>query len=138
MTDDRDPWAEMDRLDAERGWPMYFDRQGEPMPMREWVLKMEDTEYRQLAFTRLSGMEVSTVWLGLNHNWFPTGPPLIFETMVFVDLDEPIEVMGRLMHREGTEMWRWATEEQALDGHAQAVASVRVPSSPSEMQREDD
>ena len=29
------------------------------------------------------GLEVSTVFLGINHNWSDRGPPVLFETMVF-------------------------------------------------------
>jgi hypothetical protein len=28
-------------------------------------------------------IHVSTVFLGINHNWDPAGPPLLFETMIF-------------------------------------------------------
>ena len=31
----------------------------------------------------LYGEKLSTVWLGLDHNFFSSGPPLIFETMLF-------------------------------------------------------
>ena len=31
----------------------------------------------------LYGEKLSTVWLGLDHNFFSTGPPLIYETMLF-------------------------------------------------------
>jgi hypothetical protein len=53
-------------------------------------------------------VNVSTVWLGLDHNWWPDRPPLIFETMIFG---------GKL----DLEVWRYSTEEQAVAGHADAV-----------------
>ena len=39
-------------------------------------------ENRRVALTRFPGGEVSTVFLGLDHQ-FGDGPPLLFETMVF-------------------------------------------------------
>lgn len=57
-------------------------------------------------------VEVSTVFLGLDHNWGPVGPPLLFETMVFgSDLD-------------GSQ-WRYATWDEAVAGHERVVDLVR-------------
>lgn len=30
-----------------------------------------------------NGMKVSTIFLGIDHNWSNEGPPIVFETMVF-------------------------------------------------------
>lgn len=57
--------------------------------------------------------EVSTVFLGLDHQWDPDGPPLLFETMVFG---------GRL--DEHTE--RYSTWDEAVAGHERVVAMVRA------------
>lgn len=90
---------------------MYYDRQGNPISMNEWALKFEDVSYRRIAFDKLSnGAEVSTVWLGLNHN-FNGGTPLIFETMVF-NLDD-----------NGDYQRRYSTEQEALKGHKNIVCS---------------
>ena len=35
---DEDAWAVFDRLDAMRGWTMYYGRDGTPMAMRDWVV----------------------------------------------------------------------------------------------------
>lgn len=55
---------------------------------------------------------ISTVWLGLNHNFSRNGPPLIFETMVFG---------GAL---DGYQE-RYSTKELAAEGHARWVQTVR-------------
>lgn len=90
----------------------YFDRKGNPITMREWGVALETTD-RHVGLTDLAdGTRVSTVWLGLDHR-FPrdTGlPPLIFETMVF-----PPGSLSEL------DMRRYATEEEALKGHAELV-----------------
>jgi hypothetical protein len=43
-----------------------------------------ETADRRVAFTEVPGGVVSTVFLGLDHN-FGDGPPLLFETMSFLD-----------------------------------------------------
>jgi hypothetical protein len=55
---------------------------------------------------------VSTVFLGLNHNW-TGGPPILFETMVFID-------GGSL-----DEQTRCSTWDQALQMHENMVAKMR-------------
>ncbi|HEX3523965.1 MAG TPA: hypothetical protein VHT52_17995 [Stellaceae bacterium] len=38
---------------------------------------------RQVAETAIGDARVSTVFLGLDHQWSDDGPPLLFETMIF-------------------------------------------------------
>lgn len=61
----------------------YFDKDGNPIDLYEWARKHEDFEYRSVANNENSRWRVSTVWLGLDHNFHDDGPPLIFESMVF-------------------------------------------------------
>lgn len=104
----------------------YYDRAGNPLTLREWAALIEKRHYQRVAFTKVGeGVEVSTVWLGLNHRFVTTGPPLIFETMVFVTLEEPEVAFGRTMDKAGTEVYRWSSEGQALAGHDQVVAELR-------------
>jgi hypothetical protein len=50
----------------------------------EWV----ETADRVVSHTQIADIEVSTVFLGIDHQFF-AGPPLLFETMVFGgDLDQ--------------------------------------------------
>jgi hypothetical protein len=51
-----------------------------------WGKWMEEAE-RLVRSTEIQGIYVSTVFLGLDHN-FGGGPPLVFETMVFDKNDE--------------------------------------------------
>lgn len=95
--------------------PLHYDRLGVAIDLDEWVQLMEDDEYRLIALTTVAGrFRVSTVWLGLNHEFFG-GPPLIFETLVF-DHGE--------LHDDF--MRRYHTEDQAREGHAEVVALVRT------------
>lgn len=91
---------------------MHYDRAGAPIDMPTWASKMEDETYQVVARTHVGEVFVSTVWLGINHQ-FGDGPPIIFETMVFGGpLDE--------------EQVRYSTEAAALAGHDQMVARVRA------------
>ncbi len=70
----------------------------------------------RVAKTVVGGVEVSTVWLGLDHNRGNDGPPIIFETMLFgypsADPDDH-------------PMRRYSTEEDAMRGHLEAVDAIR-------------
>lgn len=97
--------------------PMYFDIDANPITLARWSWlhhPQRFAEYRRVAFDEIDLYAVSTVWLGLDHNFAPVGPPLIFETMVF--LAGTPEDMG---------MHRYATREQALAGHEAICAEIR-------------
>ncbi len=96
-------------------YPRYYRRDGTAFPegeggLFEWAKAFEDFNARIVRQETLpNGYFVSTVWLGLNHNW-GSGPPLIFETMVqdsegtFEDYQE-----------------RYSAEDEAILGHLRAV-----------------
>lgn len=53
---------------------------------REWALFMERRDdVRVVARTDVGGFHISTVFIGLDHNFSPDGPPVLWETMVFDD-----------------------------------------------------
>ena len=73
----------------------------------------DDEKGRRVAFTEVApGVEVSTVFLGIDHNHWGDGPPVLFETMLFDD------------YSDGN-AWRWSTWAEAEAGHAHVVAAVR-------------
>ena len=94
----------------------YYDRQGNPLTLMQWAKLVANFDYKVVAQTEVGFDRVSTIWLGLNHNWWG-GPPLIFETMIFWFCPD--------QHEDDQECWRYPTEEAALAGHDQAVAYVR-------------
>jgi hypothetical protein len=62
-------------------------------------------------------LEISTVWLGIDHSFGDGGPPLIFETMIFGrDSDT-----GKTRYGDERYQMRYATEAGAVAGHAEAV-----------------
>jgi hypothetical protein len=75
-----------------------------------------------------SGWYVSTVFLGLDHNFGSKGPPVLFETMVFA----PTGRRQRKAFREAfvdqwnTSMVRSATWEEAVSCHRVMYAALRV------------
>ena len=95
--------------------PKYYKRDGTPYEgdgLMAWARDFDDPEPKRVANTTLpNGRNVSTVWLGADHQ-FGGGPPLIFETMVFSSKDDdPAD----------NDMDRYSTEEQAVEGHKRMV-----------------
>lgn len=63
----------------------YWDMQGNPISMLEWVRLFESPE-RVIARYTLPNLEISTVWMGTDMGQSAArATPLIFETMVFAD-----------------------------------------------------
>ena len=83
--------------------------------MQTWTLWHQDFNRRIVEQTRVSDdVLVSTVFLlGGNHHFFDKGPPLLFETMVFVD-------------GEGGDAWHCATWQEAKEQHAEVVAEEKA------------
>ncbi len=61
----------------------------------------------RVARTETPNGDISTVFLGMNHQW-GAGPPLVFETMIFGGT-------------HANETWRCSTWEQAEDQHVLAI-----------------
>jgi hypothetical protein len=94
---------------------------GEPRSVGDdaerWARWLErHPDQRRVEVTTVDRAEVSTVFLGINHQ-FGEGPPLIFETMIFG---------GRWDQCQ----WRWTTRAQSLAGHDQVVAALRAGNNP--------
>lgn len=86
-----------------------------PETLNAWTEAWATTE-RQVALDRLPLATVSTVFLGLDHRW-DDGPPLIFETMVFVHPALRDSPMDGYQNRCST----WA---QAEAMHAEVMAEI--------------
>jgi hypothetical protein len=93
------------------------------MTLDEWVLVAQEQsgeERNRVARDELPGdIQVSTVFLGLDHQRYPGGPPLIFETMIFGGKWDGYQ-------------WRYSTEARALDAHVAIVAACREGTDPTE------
>ena len=80
---------------------MYYNRDGTPIegphPTLEWAKLFEDTKGRIIGrTTTLYGEKLSTVWLGLDHNYSMKGPPIIFETMLFAPESDELKKAKRM------------------------------------------
>ena len=81
--------------------------------LTEWAEWFERTD-RRVERTNVPefGADVSTVFLGLDHQW-GNGPPLLFETMIFGG--------GMDGYQE-----RYSTWDEAVEGHARVVDKVKT------------
>lgn len=103
------------------GLPLHYmlDADGEPVAVEdvlEWS-RWWQTANRIVAQDKdeapgaSDDVMVSTVFLGLDHNFNATGPPVLWETLVF---GGPLD----------GEMWRWTSRTDALVGHQEVCRLV--------------
>jgi hypothetical protein len=80
----------------------------EPCSIDEWGRMFQDLHGRTIAKDRDEcgddSIEVSTVFLGMDHRFSGKGPPVLFETLVF---GGPLDGL----------MERYCTRDEALAGH---------------------
>jgi len=81
-----------------------------PVSLEEWGNWFGKAD-RKIKVTKVGYITVSTVFLGLDHNFSRKGPPLIFETMTFGDYEERCH--------------RYATWDEAVQGHKEIVSMVQ-------------
>lgn len=91
-----------------------LNERGEPEPcddLMRWAQFFNDGNARRVAFDYAGdGVEVSTVFLGIDHRLGP-GAPLLFETLIFGgEYDETCR--------------RYSTRAEAQAGHAAVVAAL--------------
>lgn len=94
------------------------DKQPVKATLLEWAAMVETFDNRRIAETKFNlwwwgEIRVSTVFLGLDHSWADSGPPILFETMIF---GGPFN----------DDMVRYATWDEAEKGHAEAI-SMHTP-----------
>lgn len=70
----------------------------------KWSEEYKDYKSRRVDWTEIDGIEISTVFLGIDHNYSGDRPKL-FETMVFDDKGNDIYMM------------RYTTWDEAEEGH---------------------
>ena len=89
-----------------------------PVPepdLMKWARWCETNE-RHVNRTQVGPYDVSTVFLGLDHNWSHKGPPLLFQTMVFE---------SREHGRDSIEQDRCSTWNEAEEMHARMVQRIQ-------------
>lgn len=91
-----------------------LDANGEPVPVSDvdnWGTWIVGGGNRHVGRTLSGDVYVSTVFLGVDHRFGASGPPLLFETMVF---GGPLD----------GEQERYCTRAEAIAGHAAMVERV--------------
>ena len=97
---------------------------------------MENLENRIVKQEMINDLWISTVFLGIDHNWMPDGKPLLFEIMVFWEYEKPVTKTYKLpskvihtyrMDREEIDELteRYSTWEEAEAGHERIVKEAR-------------
>lgn len=89
-----------------------------PCSFCEWIKGLEELHgknTKHVAEDIIDGKWISTIWLGLDHNWCDNGPPLIFETMVFIENGSGQEIYCE----------RYSTWQEAEEGHKHAMQWVK-------------
>lgn len=105
------------------GW-FILDDEGQPVKVHDlmtWARWLEKNQKRRIVKqTKLADdiVLVSTVFLGLNHNHWGKGPPILFETMVF-GMDQESEWAE-------TECQRYSSRDDAEVGHEMMVKKVKA------------
>lgn len=100
----------------------WYNKNGDRISEKDAHVLLRDPLYKIINHTVvLDRYEVSTVWLGMDHNFRAgSGKPLIFETMVF-KLDKSGERSGDYAR----EILRHSTYEEAEAGHRDTVDRYR-------------
>jgi hypothetical protein len=98
--------------------PDYYDFDSNPISREEWALllraRRHDLVRWQIGYDKVSETTISTVWLGLDHAWFPGCDPLIFETLI----DRP--------DGDAEVVQRYSTAQQATAGHEHHLVKLRA------------
>jgi hypothetical protein len=89
---------------------MLIGKQPVACSLEDWASRFE--ENKRVASDEVGPLYVSTVFLGLDHRFFGDGDPLLFETMIFGDLEDSYQT-------------RCSTWVQAEQMHAEAVAYAK-------------
>ncbi len=90
------------------GRPVYIDRNGEPMSVRDWSLAFSDATNRTLAWTAEGDSEVITMWMGMDSDPMHHPVPLIFGSII-------------KSHGVFSDEIETATEAEALEAHQKLV-----------------
>ncbi len=100
---------------------MYYklndDKTISPCSLEEWSKQFEELallDKKHVGNDVINGHYVSTVWLGMCHNYWGDGP-LVFETMVFSSKESGIDEYCE----------RYSTWSEAEEGHKKAIQWVK-------------
>lgn len=97
-----------------------LDENEQPVSMGDWPTRgFKALEVWPPMKTKVDGYEVSTVFLGLDHQ-HGDGPPLLWETMIFGDGPVPWASGDEQEYQD-----RYTSADDARAGHAETVRLLR-------------
>lgn len=105
-----------------------LDEAKEPVKVTDteaWAKWLQSNPDRHVAKDIIGHYRVSTVFLGIDHQFRDNGPPILYETMVF-DENKRVVIDGKDYGREQWEGYceRYATKAEAAEGHGRACRAV--------------
>ena len=91
-----------------------------PAKREEWLNArvLDDEAAKRVAKDAVGDAEISTVFLGINHQ-YGDGPPVLWETMIFGGSHDQ-------------DQWRYISEQDARVGHERVVVALREGRDPNE------
>lgn len=93
------------------------DKNVVPSSLEEWATFIENelpSNYRQVGRDIVNGKVISTIFIGLCHNYIPhSGIPIVFETMIFDESQHAIYQK------------RYSTWKEAEEGHEEAIEWIK-------------
>lgn len=100
-------------------WDYYKLKYRKPIKctLDEFNDTLHDMHTRRVRSKYIGGYWISTVFLGMDHNYFSSGPPLLFETMIFSDDIKDSD----LDYCERCSTWR-----EALHQHRTAIDYLKL------------
>lgn len=82
----------------------------------------------------MQGMQVSTIFMAIDHN-YGDGPPVLFETMAFsVDKNGCVDITEPSQHPWHEYQERYTTKRRAENGHAIICAAIKNGQVPDDLQ----
>lgn len=99
------------------------NRQPLKVDLETWARWFSD-ENKRVALDETRYYRLSSVFLGIDHNFTDRGPPLLFETMLFERKPTVGLIFGRLrqyneeaFHDQEQTCWRWASWDDTVANH---------------------
>lgn len=108
--------TELDPFKNIFGQPQYRDKLGREIETDELELLLRDKDYKFIAQEQVGKFWVSTVWLGVPHDW-PANK--YFETIVFLTNGNEV------LYGDSCDLRRYETLMEAEQGHKEVVEEYR-------------
>lgn len=96
----------------------------------EWARWFEDPNNRRIRLTQVGPYFISTVFLGLDHNFMFAGPPILFETMIWIEKPESINLGDRILELDRSfldEQERCSIYTEAINQHRSMIDKLKHP-----------